>query len=86
MEAFDPALLTRPRWVVLNKKDLLPPDFPLDQVVAAYRQAGEEPLVISAHTGEGLPDLRRVLAEVAARHLEDAGAKEEEHDDPGPRP
>lgn len=85
MQAFDPELLKRPRWVVLNKKDLVPPDFPLDQVVAAYRQAGEDPLVISAHTGEGLPELRQVLAEVAARHPEDAAA-EREDDAPFSRP
>jgi len=78
MQAFDPALLTRPRRLALNKMDLLPPDFPLDQVVAAYRQAGEEPLVISAHTGEGLPELRRVLSETVAWQPEDADTKERE--------
>ncbi|MFW6113205.1 MAG: Obg family GTPase CgtA [Thermodesulfobacteriota bacterium] len=77
MQAFDPALLARPRRIALNKMDLLPSDFPLDQVVTAYRQAGEEPLVISAHTGEGLGELRRVLSEAAARQPEETGTKEE---------
>ena len=67
MGAFDPALLTRPRLVVLNKVDLLPPDFPLKDVLRAYEDAGWRTLTVSAKTGEGIPELRRTLRAEAAR-------------------
>lgn len=63
MQAFDPGLLSRPRLIVLNKLDLLPAGYPLEQVAAAYRQTGRRVLVVSAHTGAGLPKLRQALVE-----------------------
>ncbi len=66
MAAFDPELLRRPRWVVLNKLDLLPRDFPLEQTMAAFREAGLPAWAVSARTGEGLADLGEALLQAAA--------------------
>jgi len=78
MQAFDPALLTRPRLLALNKMDLLGPDFPWEQILTAFRQAGLKSLAISAHTGAGLPELRQALweATVAWRQPDDLPANE----------
>ena len=67
MVAFDPVLLTRPRLVVLNKIDLLPPDFPRQDVLRAYEAAGLRTLTVSAKTGEGIDALRQALWDEAAR-------------------
>jgi GTP-binding protein len=67
MRAFDPALPNKPRIIVLNKTDLLPPDFPLAAVIQAYQQAGWRAFPISALTGEGLEDLRQALWEEITR-------------------
>ncbi len=67
MRAFDPELLTRPRLIVLNKIDLLPSAYPLEQVAAAYRQTGRRVLAVSAKTGLGLDDVRQALLETAPR-------------------
>jgi GTP-binding protein len=68
MRAFDPELLTRPRLIILNKLDLLPSEYPLEQVAAAYRQTGRRVFAVSARTGLGLDDLRQALME-AVSHL-----------------
>ncbi|OGP69862.1 MAG: hypothetical protein A2Z73_03920 [Deltaproteobacteria bacterium RBG_13_60_28] len=67
MDAFDPGLAARPRLVVLNKSDLLDPDFPREAVLRAYEDAGWQTLVVSAQTGEGISLLRQTLWEKAAR-------------------
>ncbi|MFZ5450431.1 MAG: Obg family GTPase CgtA [Thermodesulfobacteriota bacterium] len=61
MDAFDLGLTLRPRLVVLNKTDLLPPDFPRDTVVRAYEARGWRTFTVSAKKGEGIPDLRAAL-------------------------
>ncbi len=66
MGAFDPELLNRPRWIVLNKVDLVPTDFPLEQVLAAFRQAGLPAHAVSSRTGAGLEDLREALLQATA--------------------
>lgn len=67
MDAFDPELSTRPRLVILNKTDLLSADFPREAVVRAYEDAGWRLFLVSAKTGEGIPELRAALWEKAAR-------------------
>lgn len=67
MAAFDPALLGRPRFIALNKTDLASPDFPKEDIIKAYRQAGWQVLAVSALTGEGLEDLRRAIREEIAK-------------------
>jgi GTPase len=70
LRAADPSLLDKPRLIVLNKVDLLPPDFPLDAVIQAHTALGRPVLAVSGLTGEGLPALRRAIASEAARLIE----------------
>jgi GTP-binding protein len=67
MTAFDPGLAARPRLVVLNKVDLLPPDYPREAVVLAYEDAGLKTFTVSAKSGAGIPELRQALWTEAAR-------------------
>ena len=67
MRAFDPELLTRPRLIVLNKLDLLPSEYPLEQVMASYRETGRRVFAVSAATGAGLDALRQALIDEVAR-------------------
>ncbi len=67
LRASDPSLLTKPRLIILNKADLLPPGFPLDEVTRAYEGLGRQVLVVSGLTGTGLPELRRAIAAEALR-------------------
>lgn len=73
MRAFDAGLLARPRLVALNKVDLLPPEFPLDKVEEAYRQAGFVVFPVSALAKTGLSALRHAIMAEAARLAEQAG-------------
>jgi len=61
LRAYDPHLLDKPRLLVLNKIDLLPEDFPLSTLLAAFRQQGRQCLALSALTGEGLEELKAAL-------------------------
>ena len=67
LRASDPALLNKPRLIVLNKVDLMPPDFPLEDVTAAYTGGGRRVLVVSGLTGTGLTELRQAIAAEMAR-------------------
>jgi GTP-binding protein len=66
MMAFDPGLAARPRLAVLNKTDLLSPDFPREAVLRAYEDAGLRTFPVSAKTGEGINELRAALWEEAS--------------------
>jgi len=73
LERFDPALAARPRWLVLNKIDLLAGDA-LEQAVARTVSAlgWQGPVYrISAHTGAGC----RELMQAAGRALQEAGGE-----------
>ena len=61
--AFDPKLLDKPRLIALNKIDLVPPDFPRQQVLKAYEDAGWRCLLVSALAGEGLTALSDAIWE-----------------------
>ena len=62
LRASDSRLLTKPRLIVLNKADLLPPGFPLDEVTHAYEGLGRQILVVSGLKGTGLTELRQAIA------------------------
>lgn len=66
MQAFDPELLRRPRWIILTKVDLLPPEFPVAEVLTVYRHAGFPAFAVSALTGAGLAQLTEALRQAAA--------------------
>lgn len=62
---FDPALADKPRWLVLNKMDLVPED-EREEVIAKYRREfGEETPIfpISAATREGCDTLVKAISE-----------------------
>jgi GTP-binding protein len=61
LRAFEPNLLLKKHLVVLNKIDLLPQDFPLTEVVAAFTGRGWLCLPLSAHSGEAVPHLKEML-------------------------
>jgi GTP-binding protein len=67
LAASDPALLKKPRLIVLNKSDLLPPEFPLEAVTRAYQGHGRQVLVVSGHIGTGLTELRQAIVSEAER-------------------
>ncbi|HQW63992.1 MAG: GTPase ObgE [Xanthomonadales bacterium] len=59
LKQFEPGLLKRPRWLVLNKADLLPPDEREKQARAIVKRLRWKApwFVVSAATGEGTRDI-----------------------------
>lgn len=73
MAEFDPELLDRPRWLVLNKADLIPGELrqPLrDELVKALDWEGPV-FFISAATGEGIQALVHEVMQHLNRHATD---------------
>jgi GTP-binding protein len=58
---WDPALLERPALVAASKRDAVSPPDPLPALQRAAAEAGLRVLPVSAHSGEGLFELRRAL-------------------------
>ncbi len=71
--AFDPKLLDKPRLLALNKIDLLPVDFPREQVLKAYEATGRHCLLVSAAAGLGLTALSDAIWEEFSRASHDLG-------------
>jgi len=70
MQHYDPALLSKPRWLVLNKADLLSPkeaDSRAREIVAALDWANHEWFLISGATGNGVEKLTQRLMTVVAQ-------------------
>ncbi len=68
LKRYDPALHAKPRWLVLNKLDLIPEDEREARVrafVRAYRWKGPV-FPIAAINGKGCPELVRAVADVLA--------------------
>ncbi len=70
--AYNPHLAAKPRLTVLTKTDLLPHDAPV-----APWDAGP-PLRVSAHTGEGLPELQRAVWQMLERDAGRSGGADED--------
>ena len=66
LEKYDPALASKPRWIVLNKLDLVE-EADRDALIEHYRTElapnGEPVFVISAATREGCEELVKALAQ-----------------------
>ncbi|MGQ9921433.1 MAG: Obg family GTPase, partial [Desulfobacca sp.] len=61
LQLFASDLLQKKLLVVFNKSDLLPPEFPWQQVLAACQRRGWPAVVVSAKTGEGLSAFQELL-------------------------
>jgi len=73
LKQFDEALLDRPRWLVLNKTDLLPDDELEElrqEMVEALDWQGEL-FMISAATGQGCPELVQAIMQWLLRQQEE---------------
>ena len=57
----DPALLERPLTVIVTKQDLPDARRRWPRVRSALREAGHQPLAVSAHAGTGIDELRQAL-------------------------
>ncbi|MGH6770515.1 MAG: GTPase ObgE [Xanthobacteraceae bacterium] len=64
LEAYGDGLSEKPEIVALNKADALTPEQLKQQVARLKRAAGKSPLVISAATGAGVPEVLRALAKI----------------------
>lgn len=66
LEKYDPALAAKPRWVVLNKMDLVPEEKRaelIERYRAEFSREGEPVFAISAATHEGCDELVKALAQ-----------------------
>jgi GTP-binding protein len=75
LRKFDPALQRRPRWYVLNKMDLVPPQERAELVARLRRRLRTKaPMyAISAYTGEGCRDLMWAVQAFLEEHRVPAG-------------
>ena len=62
VEAYGAGLAEKPEIVALSKADAVPKDEIKKKARALKKAAGAEPLVVSAASGEGVPDVLRALA------------------------
>jgi len=61
LEAYGQGLLDKPEILALSKADAMSPDEIKQQVARLKRAAKKTPLVISAATGAGMPEVLRAL-------------------------
>ena len=64
LEAYGHGLADKPEIVALNKADALTPEQLKEQVARLKRAAKKTPLVLSAATGAGVPEVLRALSKV----------------------
>src|SRR5262245_17460906 len=64
LEAYGGGLAEKAEVIALNKADALTPEALKQQVARLKRAAGRTPLVVSAATGTGVPDVLRALIKV----------------------
>lgn len=71
LRKYDESLYLKPRWLVLNKVDMLPKD-QRDQICQAFIQKlgwTEKYFIVSALTGEGCKDLAYAVMDYLEQHL-----------------
>jgi GTP-binding protein len=64
LEAYGAGLADKPEIVALNKADALTPEQLKEQLARLKRAAKKTPLVMSAATGQGVPDVLRALLKI----------------------
>ncbi len=63
MEKFDPSLIQKDQMVLINKIDIRSPEHrKIESIISAFDEMGIDALPISALTGEGLDEVKQVLA------------------------
>ena len=79
MEAYDAGLAEKPEIVALSKADAVSKDEMKEKARALKKAAGAAPLIVSAASGEGVPDVVRALAtgvrRLRSQAKEDAAGK-----------
>jgi GTPase len=78
LSAYGHELTEKPEIVALNKVDALTPEQLEEQLARLKRAAKKTPLVVSAVTGEGVPEVLRALLKVIDGAREPAGPKPQE--------
>jgi GTP-binding protein len=74
VEAYGAGLTDKPEILALSKADAVPKDEMKEKVRALKKAAGVQPLIVSAATGEGVPEVLRALAvEIEAMRAEAKG-------------
>ena len=62
VEAYGAGLIDKPEILALSKADAVPKDEMKKKARALKKAAGVQPLIVSAATGEGVPEALRALA------------------------
>ena len=62
LEAYGEGLADKPEIVALNKIDALTPEAIKQQAARLKRASKKTPLLLSAHSGKGVPEALRALA------------------------
>jgi GTP-binding protein len=63
MEKFDPSLIQKDQMVLINKTDIHSPEHRnIESIIRAFEEMGIDAVPISALTGEGLDEVKQVLA------------------------
>jgi len=75
LEAYGQGLTEKPEIVALSKADALTPEQIKEQTARLKRAAKKTPLVLSAHSGMGVREALRALAEVIDQASEASAAK-----------
>jgi GTP-binding protein len=79
VEAYGAGLIDKPEILALSKADAVPKDEMKKKARALKKAAGVEPLIVSAATGEGVPEVLRALA-VEIEAMRDAAKVEPKRD------
>jgi GTP-binding protein len=78
LEAYDEALADKPEIVALSKCDAMTDDQIKAQVKALKKAAKKTPLVLSAHSRQGVPEALRALLDVIDEARAEAEPKPED--------
>jgi len=72
LEAYGSALAGKPRLTALNKVDALAPDMRAEQAAALKAVCGDDVMLVSGVSGEGVDAVLRALWKVIALQRQDA--------------
>ena len=75
LEAYGHELTEKPEIVALSKADALTDEQIKEQVKLLKKASGKTPLVLSAHSGKGVPEALRALLDVIDKARKKAGER-----------